>query len=76
MKTISEFDIYSYPYLNELKKETMKNIKANFYDFEDLASLIYIKRVISPGKDYESIRHVDEVSVFFGRRKKHSWTYC
>ena len=58
LNTISEFDIYSYPYLNELKKETMKNIKANFYDFEDLASLTYIKRVISPDKDYEKIRHV------------------
>ena len=30
----------------------MKNIKANSYDFEDLASLIYIKRVISPNKEY------------------------
>lgn len=58
LNTISEFDIYSYPYLSELKKETMKNIKANSYDFEDLASLIYIKRVISPDKDYEKIRHV------------------
>ena len=58
LNSISEFDIYSYPYLSELKKETMKNIKANSYDFEDLASLIYIKRVISPDKDYEKIRHV------------------
>jgi len=58
LNTISEFDIYSYPYLSELKKETMKNIKTNSYDFEDLASLIYIKRVISPDKDYNKIRHV------------------
>lgn len=58
LSTISEFDIYEYPYLNELKKETMKNIKANSYDFEDLAPLMYIKRVISPDKDYEKIRHV------------------
>lgn len=58
LSTISDFDIYEYPYLNELKKETMKNIKSNSYDFEDLASLIYIKRVISPDKDYEKIRHV------------------
>ena len=58
LNSISEFDIYSYPYLSELKKETTKNIKANSYDFEDLASLIYIKRVISPDKDYEKIRHV------------------
>lgn len=58
LSTISDFDIYEYPYLNELKKETMKNIKSNSYDFEDLASLIYIKRVIFPDKDYEKIRHV------------------
>lgn len=43
LSTISDFDIYEYPYLNELKKETTKNIKAYNYDFEDLASLIYIK---------------------------------
>ena len=36
----------------------MKNIKANSYDFEDLASLIYIKRLISPDKYYEKIKHV------------------
>lgn len=58
LSTISDFDIYKYPYLSELKKETTKNIKGNNYDFEDLASLIYIKRVISPDKDYEKIRHV------------------
>lgn len=58
LSTISEFDIYNYPYLNELKKETTKNIKTNNYDFEDLASLIYIKRIISPDKDYEKIRHI------------------
>lgn len=58
LSTISNFDIYEYPYLSELKKETTKNVKANNYDFEDLASLIYIKRVISPDKDYEKIRHV------------------
>lgn len=58
LSTISDFDIYEYPYLNKLKKETMKNIKSNSYDFEDLAPLIYIKRVISPDKDYEKIRHV------------------
>lgn len=58
LSTISDFDIFGYPYLNDLKKETTKNIKGNNYDFEDLASLIYIKRVISPDKDYEKIRHV------------------
>lgn len=66
LSTIYDFDIYKYPYLGELKKETTKNIKGNNYDFEDLASLIYIKRVISLDKDYEKIRHVviDEAQDF------------
>lgn len=58
LSTISDFDIYEYPYLKELKKETTKNIKGNDYDFEDLAALMYIKQIISPNKDYEKIRHV------------------
>lgn len=58
LSTINDFDIYQYPYLSELKKETTKNIKANSYDFEDLASLIYIKRLISPDKYYEKIKQV------------------
>lgn len=58
LSTISDFDIYQYPHLNELKQETLKNIKDGFYDFEDLAALIYIKRLISPDKAYEKIRHV------------------
>ena len=59
---ISEFNIYNYNDLNQLKKETMKNIKNNSYDFEDLAALIYIKSLISPNKDYKKIKHavVDE----------------
>ena len=44
--------------MNELKKETLKNIKNNTYDFEDLAALIYIKSLIAPNKDYEKIKHV------------------
>ena len=58
LSTISDFNIYEYPYLNKLKKETMKNIKSNSYDFEDLASLIYIKQIIFPDKYYEKIKHV------------------
>ena len=36
----------------------MKNIKDNSYDFEDLASLLYIKYLIDPNKKYEKMRHV------------------
>ena len=58
ISSISDFNIYQYENLNELKKETLKNIKNNTYDFEDLAALIYIKSLIAPNKDYEKIKHV------------------
>lgn len=58
ISSISDFDIYQYEGLSELKKETLKNIKNNSYDFEDLAALIYIKSLIAPDKDYEKIKHV------------------
>ncbi len=58
ISTITNFDIFNYPKINELKKETNKNIKNNVYDFEDLPALMYIKSIISPNKEYEQIRHV------------------
>ena len=56
--TIEDYDLYNYLQLNQIKKETLKNIKSNTYDFEDLAALIYIKLAISPSKDYDKIKHV------------------
>lgn len=58
VSTISDFDIYQYDNLSELKKTTMKNIKDKEYDFEDLAAIIYIKSLISPNKDFNKIKHV------------------
>ena len=58
ISSIADFDIYHYNRLNELKRETMKNIKNNSYDFEDLAALLYIKSLTAPNKDYERIKHV------------------
>jgi len=57
---------YNYDELNELQNETLKNIKNNVFDFEDLAGLIYIKSLISPDKGYEKIKHVviDEAQDF------------
>ena len=52
---LDELDKINEALLKELKKETMKNIKNSSYDFEDLASLIYIKSLISPNKEYEKI---------------------
>lgn len=58
ISSISDFNIYQYDKLNELKRETAKNIKNNSYDFEDLAALLYIKLLTSPNSDYVRIKHV------------------
>lgn len=58
ISSIFDYDIYHYDKLNELKKETMKNIKNNVYDFEDLAALLYIKFLTSPNREYDRIKHV------------------
>jgi len=66
INTIYDYNIYNYDELNELQNETLKNIKNNVFDFEDLAGLIYIKSLISPDKGYEKIKHVviDEAQDF------------
>ena len=66
LSSMSDFDIYNYENLHELKKETLKNIKGNTYDFEDLAALIYIKSIIAPNRQYDKIKHVviDEAQDF------------
>ena len=56
--SIENYDIFNYKYLKTLKKDTMKNIKNGCYDFEDLASLIYLQKVIAPNPEYSRIRHV------------------
>ena len=58
VNSINNFNIYNFDKIGELKKQTMKNIKDNSYDFEDLASLLYIKYLIGPNKKYEKLRHV------------------
>ena len=58
ISTIGDFDIYNYDQISKLKKDTLKNIKNNSYDFEDLAALIYIKSFLEPNKELEKIRHV------------------
>lgn len=58
ISTIFDFDIYGYDKLNDLKTITIKNIKSNSYDFEDLAALLYIKSLTSTNKGYEKIKHV------------------
>ena len=58
ISSIENYDIFNYKYLKTLKKDTMKNIKNGCYDFEDLASLIYLQKVIAPNQEYSRIRHV------------------
>ncbi len=58
ISTISDFDFCKYDGLNELKKTTLKCIRNNSYDFEDLAALLYIKMLTSPDENYKKIRHV------------------
>lgn len=58
ISSIFDFDIYQYDKLNDLKKVTMKNIKNNSYDFEDLAALLYIKFLTSPNREYDKIKQV------------------
>ena len=58
ISTFDDFNICGYKNITQLKKEAIKNIKNNSYDFEDLSALIYIKSVIAPNKDYSRIRHV------------------
>ena len=62
ISTIENFNFGNYEYINELKNVTMKNIKNNTYDFEDLAALMFIKKCIAPNRKYKDIRHtvVDE----------------
>lgn len=66
LNQINDFDLYNFNELETLKKETLKNIKLNAFDFEDLSALIYIQSMISPIKEFEKIKHVviDEAQDF------------
>lgn len=66
LNQITDFDIYKFNELENLKKETLKNIKSKTFDFEDLAALIYIQSMIAPIKELEKIKHVviDEAQDF------------
>lgn len=56
--TIESYNIHNYNQIQKLKSDTIKNIKNNSYDFEDLSAIIYIQSFISPNKDYAKIKHV------------------
>lgn len=58
LQTLEAKDINNFCDIELLKKETLKKIKDNEYDFEDLAALMYIESLIFKNNSYESIRHV------------------
>lgn len=58
VSSISDYDLYNYPNLSELKKITLSNINKKVYDFEDLAPLLYIQELIAPNKDYSNMKHI------------------
>ncbi len=58
LQTLDAKDINNFTSIELLKNETLKKIKNNEYDFEDLAALMYIESLISRNINYESIRHV------------------
>ena len=66
IENIFEYDIYNYEYLENLQKDTLKNIRQGTYDFEDLGALIYIKSKTALVKDYNKIRHtiIDEAQDY------------
>lgn len=58
LDNIEDFDIYNYPLLNNLKKDTLNNIKNGIVSFEDLSALVYLKSKVKSIEYYKNVRHV------------------
>ena len=58
ISSITDFNFFDYKYINDLKKETLLNLKAETVDFEDLSAIIYIKSLIAPNSKYSKMKHV------------------
>lgn len=58
ISSVTDFNLYHYENIEALKKEALKNIKNNLYDFEDLAALLYIEMFVDSNKEFGKIRHV------------------
>lgn len=58
LDNIEDYDIYNYSLLNNLKKDTLNNIKNGVASFEDLAALVYLKSKVKSIEYYKNVRHV------------------
>ena len=55
---IEDINIYQYTNIKQLKKETLANIKQNKYNFEDLAALVYLRKIFFENNEYKRYRHI------------------
>lgn len=58
INNIENYDVNDYCYIDELKKETLQNIKSGSFEFEDLAPLIHIKYRLGISRNFMNYRHV------------------
>ena len=58
IESIELYNVFEYENIDILKQETMKNMRKNSYDFEDLASLIYIRKKLISNNEYQKYRHI------------------
>ena len=56
--SILSYNPFDYENIEILKQETLKNIRKKSYDFEDLASLIYIRKKLISNNKYQKYRHI------------------
>ena len=83
INNIEDYNEFGYQNIKELKNSTLKSIKEDKYDFEDLAALMYIKHRINPKKDYLRIKHtvideaqdLGEFNFYILRKILHSSTF-
>ena len=66
VNNISKYDYSNYKYLKLLKDSTLKNIKEETVDFEDLAALLFLKFKTQNCKELLKVRHtiIDEAQDF------------
>ena len=66
IESIDGYNSFNYEHIDILKEGTLNTIRKGTFDFEDLASLIYIKKRLVSNNDYQKYRHIviDEAQDF------------